>query len=69
MKIIIDNREPVELKTIIQSRSSNVELNNLLIGDIVFKDDDNNDNIIFERKSLSDLVASIKYGRYNEQSF
>lgn len=69
MKIIIDNREPIELKTIIESRCSNVELRNLELGDIIFKDNDDNDIIIFERKSLNDLVSSIKDGRYSEQSF
>ena len=28
-----------------------------------------NDFLIIERKSLSDLIASIKDGRYNEQSY
>ena len=40
-----------------------------LLGDIVFVNDEGNDFIIIERKSLSDLIASIKDGRYNEQSY
>ena len=33
-----------------------------------YDEDNSNNNIIFERKSLSDLESSIKDGRYNEQS-
>tara|TARA_E500000178_G_C17022147_1_gene756161 strand:+ start:744 stop:1457 length:714 start_codon:yes stop_codon:yes gene_type:complete len=68
MKIIIDNREPKELKTILKSRLDNIEETNLEIGDIqLWKDD--KVILIFERKSLNDLICSIKDGRYNEQSF
>lgn len=69
MKLIIDNREPKELKTLIQDKIENVELKNLEIGDIIFLDDHDNIVLIFERKSISDLISSIKDGRYNEQSF
>ena len=42
----------------------------LAIGDIILADDDTGQNIIiFERKTLYDLAASIRDGRYNEQSF
>jgi ERCC4-type nuclease len=42
----------------------------LAIGDIILVDDDTGENIIiFERKTLYDLAASIRDGRYNEQSF
>jgi ERCC4-type nuclease len=42
----------------------------LAIGDIILVDDDTGQNIIiFERKTLYDLAASIRDGRYNEQSF
>ena len=69
MKLIIDNREPKELKTLIQDKIENIELKNLEIGDIIFLDDDDNIVLIFERKSISDLISSIKDGRYSEQSF
>lgn len=69
MKLVIDNREPKELKTLIQDKIENVELKNLEIGDIIFLDDDDNIVLIFERKSISDLISSIKDGRYSEQSF
>lgn len=69
MKLVIDNREPKELKTLIQDKIENVELKNLELGDIIFLDENNNIVLIFERKSISDLISSIKDGRYSEQSF
>ena len=41
----------------------------LAIGDIILGDNTGRDIIIFERKTLYDLAASIRDGRYNEQSF
>jgi ERCC4-type nuclease len=45
----------------------------LVIGDAALRsdhdDDDNSDIILFERKTLTDLAASIRDGRYKEQSF
>jgi ERCC4-type nuclease len=46
-----------------------MKIEQLHIGDIVFEDDLGNPILIFERKTLVDLAASIKDGRYNEQSF
>ena len=73
MKIIIDERE-----TALYSKCS--ELNTfttihiskqvLPIGDVLFKTDDDTKTLcIIERKSLADLLASIKDGRYEEQSY
>ena len=69
MKLVIDNREPKELITALQNRVDSVSLENLEIGDIIIKNDNNKTILIFERKSLSDLISSIKDGRYKEQSF
>jgi ERCC4-type nuclease len=69
MKLVIDNREPKELITALQSRVDNVSLENLELGDIIIKNDNDQVVLIFERKSLADLVSSIKDGRYKEQSF
>jgi len=69
MKLLIDNREPKELKSLIQDKIENVEFKNLEIGDIVFLDNNDNTILIFERKSIPDLISSIKDGRYSEQSF
>ena len=80
MFITIDNREQ-ELITAIQSIVSvsgsdvgkeaaiQVKVEMLPLGDIIISDDDDNDLIIIERKKISDLLASIKDGRYEEQSY
>ena len=41
----------------------------LPIGDIIITDELGGDRVIIERKSLNDLSASIKDGRYEEQSY
>ena len=41
----------------------------LAVGDIILENDKGEVVIIFERKTLYDLAASIRDGRYNEQSF
>jgi ERCC4-type nuclease len=46
-----------------------MKIEQLHIGDVVFEDDSGTPVLIFERKTLMDLAASIKDGRYNEQSF
>ena len=46
-----------------------VEQHNLPLGDIIINDDDNNELLIIERKTLTDLASSIRDGRYKEQSF
>jgi ERCC4-type nuclease len=45
-----------------------LETKSLPIGDILFKTDEGKDVLLVERKSLSDLIASIKDKRYEEQS-
>jgi ERCC4-type nuclease len=45
-----------------------IKVENLKLGDIIISDDDN-ELLLFERKSLNDLASSIKDGRYVEQSF
>jgi ERCC4-type nuclease len=41
----------------------------LPIGDIIIEDKDKKEILIIERKNLNDLLASIKDGRYEEQSY
>jgi len=41
----------------------------LPIGDVIITDDAGEEKLIIERKSVSDLLASIKDGRYEEQSY
>jgi len=42
---------------------------NLPIADIIISDDNNEEKLVIERKSIADLLASIKDGRYEEQSY
>ncbi len=76
MQLLIDLREPKTLVDYIISLNETsttkitIVQKNLTIGDYVFYDEVNaKELLIIERKSLSDLEASIKDGRYNEQSF
>jgi len=47
-----------------------LEKSRLVIGDAALRSDhDDDDIILFERKTLTDLAASIRDGRYKEQSF
>lgn len=76
MKIIIDEREK-QLHEICytillgQSKASHIILSKevLPLGDILFRTDDDKDVLLIERKSFADLFASIKDGRYEEQSY
>ena len=69
MKLLVDNREPNGLIELLKVRVEHIELTNLDIGDFIIKNNDDKVVMIFERKSLNDLMASIKDGRYNEQSY
>ena len=73
MRLIIDNREHALIErceTIISNDQQYVtlEIDTLPIGDVLIKTDEGKDVMIIERKSLQDLLASIKDGRYEEQS-
>ena len=72
--IKIDNRER-DLIKLVQAlnnqyeTSIDIEISALTLGDIIFYDEKmEKDVLIIERKKLSDLAASIKDGRYAEQS-
>lgn len=71
MRIILDTREAALLeKCQAFPLPENIQLSHrvLNLGDIAFENDDGTLISILERKSLSDLLASIKDGRYEEQS-
>ena len=65
IKIVIDNREN-KLIELLEKNNINITKKNLEIGDIIILSDEK-PIIIIERKTLSDLSASIKDGRYKEQ--
>ena len=70
--IKIDCREhdliPLIKSNFEDSKTIQVETGSLPIGDVIFSKD-NIEILIIERKKASDLAASIKDGRYKEQSF
>ena len=75
MLIKIDNREQeliVEIQQVLSlfdTKEIQIKVEMLPLGDIIISDDEDNDLIIIERKSINDLIASIKDGRYEEQSY
>jgi len=75
MKIIIDERERDLFEKCDSIACANPMLYSriskevLPLGDIYIKTDEDKDVMLIERKSLSDLLASIKDGRYEEQSY
>ena len=75
MKIKIDIREEELIKNInylianIPSfKDIKVIIETLPLGDIIIYDEDS-DKLVIERKSVNDLLSSIKDGRYEEQSY
>lgn len=70
MEIIIDNRENslINLFKIYNSENINVSVKQLALGDILIKEDEK-EIILIERKTYADLLASIKDGRFSEQSY
>jgi ERCC4-type nuclease len=75
MIIKVDNREHELLKQINQLvlfvpsfKHLTIKTENLPLGDIIISDE-KEDKLIIERKSISDLLSSIKDGRYEEQSY
>lgn len=70
IKIDMRERELIEEVTKLLPSYENIELKveNLPLGDMILCENEK-DLVLFERKTVSDLAASIKDGRYEEQSF
>jgi len=75
MRIRVDNREQDLLKHIRELivniplfKNLEVQVENLPLGDIIISNNVE-DKLYIERKSINDLAASIKDGRYEEQSY
>jgi len=74
MKIIVDEREASLYALLIQQPRDNkkpkIEKRVLPLGDILFTNDDESiTHQVIERKSVADLLSSVKDGRYAEQSY
>ena len=74
MLIKLDCRE-IKLKELCQLHLAEhadkikMTIESLPIGDIIICDDNGLEKVIIERKSLADLAASIRDGRYSEQGY
>lgn len=74
MIIEIDNREPTIVKEYFSKNSITdnkliiTRFKNLEQGDFIFRDLEENIVLIIERKTINDLLASVKDSRYVEQS-
>ena len=74
MKVIIDDRERNLYSicdSIVGSNMTYIQLSKetLTLGDVYITTDEDKPVVLIERKSLQDLLASIKDGRYEEQSY
>jgi len=71
MIIEVDNREPIIIKDYFNNISNiqlTVNLKNLDQGDFIIRDPNENILLIIERKTINDLLSSVKDTRYSEQS-
>lgn len=74
MKIFIDKREQdlyIKLQRHLETydfKTISITQEVLHLGDVIIKSDDDEILLIIERKTISDLLSSIKDGRYAEQS-
>lgn len=72
MLVKIDYRESElleKINTINKKPDICIQSENLHLGDIIICEDDGTEKVIIERKTLKDLAASIRDGRYKEQGF
>ena len=76
MKIIVDEREHLlydrldaRLSSLSKPSFAILEKEVLPLGDILIQTDEGKKVMLIERKTYSDLLASIKDGRYEEQSY
>ena len=67
-KIIVDCREN-KIIEYFTNNNVNIEVKNLFLGDIVIVNEEDKPILVVERKTLKDMIASIKDGRYHEQKY
>jgi crossover junction endonuclease MUS81 len=64
----LQNKLSYYIASIPAFRNLKIVVENLPIGDVIISNN-NDDELIIERKSVNDLLSSIKDGRYEEQSY
>jgi ERCC4-type nuclease len=68
MKLVIDCREH-RICSYMKDKLIEHTVEALPLGDMVIKNDEGEMLVLFERKSIQDLLSSVADGRYDEQSF
>jgi ERCC4-type nuclease len=72
MKLILDNREHALIESCQKTANNfpniSLEVETLALGDALIKTEEGKEVLCIERKTIPDLLASIKDGRYEEQS-
>lgn len=63
IKMILDNRE----RELVKRLESHCTVETLDLGDIIYRDENGDDILVIERKTINDLKASITDGRSREQ--
>jgi ERCC4-type nuclease len=58
-----------QIQNVADAYCPRLEIKPLLLGDMEIQNTKGDCMVLFERKSIPDLIASIKDGRYNEQSY
>jgi len=66
LSLIIDNRESALIEHL-KTAECVFEVEQLKIGDILIRNESSETIVIIERKTVADLISSIKDGRYREQ--
>jgi len=69
MKIVLDERERHLHEKLLSSNPPFLSTAVLPLGDVSVQTDLGKEIVLIERKTFADLLASIKDGRYNEQSY
>lgn len=74
VEILVDFREATlleKLQEYVETHHIPVHIvnKNLEVGDVIIQQNDTNLSLVFERKTIADLAASIKDGRYKEQKY
>lgn len=66
MKFLVDVREK-KLIALLKKSKYDIEVKSLPIGDIIMYNDKDQAQVIIERKTIADMYASFRDGRYKEQ--
>ena len=70
MNIKVDCREKALIDLLREEyNDTSIETGAIPLGDILIQNKDGEDVMLFERKTINDLLSSITDGRYDEQSF